>query len=304
MTNRMWVRLHMLWKAVSSHLFLWPTVCEWDCTFCEGQSCHIVSYDAQDVSEIPHFVKGSPLPMTNRKWATLHLLWKAVSWHLFLWPTGSEWHCTFCEWQSHHMLSYDQQNVSDIAHFWKRVSSHLFLWPTVCEWHCTCERQSHHIFSYHQQLVSPMAHVVKGSLITTFPMTNSLWVRLHILWRAFMYIVSDDQQDVSDMAHFVKDNLITPFPITNSMWVRWHILWKTVSSHHFLWPTGSEWDCTFCERQSHHVFSCDQQNVCDIAHFVKGSLMTSFPITNRMWALDILCKSVSSHLFLWQTVCE
>ena len=55
--------------------------------------------------------------------------------------------------KSDHIFSYDQQQVSDIAHF---------------------VRQSDHIFSYDQQEVSDIAHFVKGSLITSFPMTNSL----------------------------------------------------------------------------------------------------------------------------------
>ena len=413
-TNSLWVRLHILRKPVSSHLFLWPTVCEWYCAFCEMQSHHI-------------------FPMTNSLWVILQTLWKASIWCCFLWPIASEWHCKCCERQSHHIFPYDQQHVSDIAqslitHFpmtnsewvtlhilWNAISWHLCLWPIASELHCTfCEGQSHHILSYDHQVVSDIAHFVKSSLITSFPMTNRQWVTLHILWKAVSSYLSHHQQLVSDIAHFVKDSLITAFPMANSwgvtlhifwkavsshlllwpsgsewhctfcekqshhifyydqqvvsdiahvvkgslitpcpmanskcviahvqmkavsshlqfpmsnrMFVTLHILWKAISSHLFLWPTAcewgctswwkavlshcflwpiaSEWDCTFCERQSHHVFSCDQQNVCDIAHFVKGSLMTSFPITNRMWALDILCKSVSSHLFLWQTVCE
>ena len=35
----------------------------------------------------------------------------------------------------------------------------------------------------------------------------------------------------------------------------------------------------FCERQFHHILSYDQQKVSDIVHFVKGSLITSFPMT-------------------------
>jgi len=111
MTNREWVTLHILWKAVSSHLFLWPTGSEWHCTCCERQSHHIFSYDKQWVSDIAHFVKGSLMtsfPMTNSLWVTLHILWKAVSSYLFLLPTGSVWHCTFCERQPHHIFSYDQ----------------------------------------------------------------------------------------------------------------------------------------------------------------------------------------------------
>ena len=129
--------------------------------------------------------------MTNRKWVNVqlwtdlsfqslmdrewviqqHILWKAV-W--FLWPTASEWHCTICERKSDCIFSYDQQEVSDIAHLWKTVWSHLHmyshdeqlvsdianfvkgslitpcsLWPTACEWCCGfCEWQSNYMFSY------------------------------------------------------------------------------------------------------------------------------------------------------------
>ncbi len=260
MTNSLWVTLHNLWKAISSHLFLWPTACEWHCTFCERQSHHIFSYDQQGVSDISHSVKCrsflmnnslwvtlhihmvknsliTPFPMTNREWVTLHNLWKAVSSPLFLWPTVCEWHCIFCERQSHHIFPITNRKWVTLHILWKTVSSHLFLsptagewhctfcekavsshlflWPTVCKWPCTfCEKQSHHIFSYDQQRVSDIAHFVKGSLITSFPMTNSLWVTLHILWRESHHIFSYDQQGVGDIAHFVKGSLITSFPIT------------------------------------------------------------------------------------------
>ena len=175
---------------------------------------------------------------------------------------GSEWHFTFCERQSDHIFSYHQQRVR-LHILWKSVWSHLFQWPTASGWHYTfCERQSHHIFSYDQQQVSDIAHFVKGSLITSFPMTNREWVTLHILW-------------------------------------------KTVSSHLFLWPTACEWHCTVCERQSHHIFSYDQQEVSDTAHFVKGSPITYFPMTNSEWVtLHILWMAVSQYLCLSPTVCE
>ena len=356
MTDRKWVTLHFLWKAVSSHLFLWPTACEWHCTFCERQSHHIFSYGQQQVSDIALFVQGSlftSFPMTNREWVTLHILFKSVSSHLFLWPIGSEWYCTLCERQSHHIFSYDQKEVSaNVAHFvkgtlitsfpmtnrmwvtlhilWKEVSSHLFsydqqevsniahfvkgrlitsfpmtnsLWVTL---HILWKAgQSHHTLSYGQQLVSDIAHFVKGSLITSSPMTNRKWVTLHILWKAVSSHLSYDQQQVKDIAHFVKGSLITSFPMINSKWVILHILWMAVSSHCFLWPTASEWHWIFCERQYHHIFSYDEQQVSDIAHFVKGSLITSFPMTNRKWVkLHILWKAVSSYLFLWPKACE
>ena len=163
----------------------------------------------------------------------------------FLWPTGwSRWHYTLCEKQSHHSFSYAQ--------------------PTVCECHCT--------------------FLWKASLVTSFPATNSLWVSLQIVWNAvlshfFSHIFSYDQQVVGgDIAHFVKGSLITSFPMPNQQYVSdiAHFvkgslitfcflydqqdvsdihLWKAVSSHLFLWPTGSEWHCTFCKKAvSSHLF--------------------------------------------------
>ena len=164
----------------------------------------------------------------------MHILRKATSWHLFLWPTASKWYCTFCERLSHHIFSYDQQRVSDIAHF------------------------------------------VKGSLITSFPMTNSLWVTLHILQRQSHQSFSYDQQFVCDIPHFLKGSLMACFPITNRKWVTLHILWKAISSYLFVQPTESEWQCTLYERQPHYMYSYDEQRVSAIAHFVKGSLITFF----------------------------
>ena len=257
MNNRKWVTLHILWRTVSSHIFLWPTASEWYYTICEGS-----------------LITAFPL-------------------------TGSEWHCTFCESKSHPMIN-SEWGTLDIL--WQAVSSHLFLWPTAGGWHCTfCEMQSNHIFSYDQQLVRDIAQFVKGNLITSFPMTNRQWaLMLHI---------------------FLEGSLIKSFPMTNRKWVTLHILWKAVSSHLFLyqqwvsdmgcfwnavsshlflwhWTVGG-WHCTFCEMQSNHIFSYDQQLVRDIAHFVKDNLITSFPVTNRQWALvlHIFFERQSHHIF-------
>ena len=307
--------LHILWKAVSLHLLLWSTACERHCTFCERQShwifssdqqqvsghctfCErqshwIFSYDWQEVSNIAYFVKGSIIasfPMTNSLWAwvTLHIVCKSVSFHLSLWPTASEWHCTLFERQSHFIFSYDEQKVSDIAHWVKGSLIASFL-MTNSKWgHCTfCERQSHCIFSYDQQYVSDIAHFVKGShgLIAYFLWpTGSEWHCTFCERRSQSHCIFPyDQQQVSDIAHFVK----------------------AVSLHVFIWPTGSEWHCKFCERQSHCISSYDQQLVSDIAHCVNGSLIASFSMTNRKWVtLHVLWQVVSWHLFLWPTASE
>ncbi len=212
-TNSEWVALNILWKAVSSHLLLWSSGSEWHCTFYERQSHHSFMTNSLWVTlhicerqthhifpitnrlwvilhtlwkvvsllwptgseDIAHFVKGSlitPLHMTNSMWVTLHILWMALSLDLSYVQqfVGDITH--FCEMPSHYIFSYqrqvsdaesavsshffyDQQGVSDIAYLWTAVSSHLSLWPTACEWHCI---------------------LVNSSLITYFPMTNSLWV--------------------------------------------------------------------------------------------------------------------------------
>ncbi len=342
MTNSLWVTLHILCKAISSGLFLWPTESEWHCTLCERQSHQNFSCGQKSVSDIAHFVKGSLIrlfPMTNSKWVALHVWWKADTSHLLLWPTASEWHYTFCERQSHQNFSYDQQSVSDIAHFVKSslitsdqqsasdiahfvksslitsdqqsasdiahfvkaFSSHL-LWLTGSEWHCTfCERQSHQILSHNQQFVSDITHFMKGSLIRSFLWpTDCEWQ--HILWKA----------------------VITSSLMSNSLWVTLHIFWKAVSSDIFIWLPVCQWHCTFCDRQSHQIFSYDQQivsdiahsvkgrlitydwqPVSDIAHFVKSSLVRCFPMTNSLWAtLHMLWKAVSLDLSPWLIVCE
>ena len=270
--------------------FLWPTESEWHCTFCEQHSDHIFCNNWQLVSDIAHCVKGSlitSVPMTNSKWVTLHMLWKAVSSHhsygkqgvsgivhlvkavsSHFFPLIKQYvsHITHLVKGTHHIISYDQKLVSDIEHFIKgrAVSSHLFLWPIGSEWHYTlCEWQSCDTFFYYQQPVSDIAHCVKGSSITSFPMTNSKWVTLHIL----------------------SNTAITSFSMTNRQWVALHILWKAVSSHPFLSWTGSEWHCMFCGQGSHHILSYDRQLVSNIVHFVKGSLTTAFPMTNRQWVM-------------------
>jgi hypothetical protein len=240
-------------------------------------SNHILSYDQQRVSDISHFLNGNlnkSSPITNSLWVTLDILWNSVFSCVLLWPIASEWHCTFCERQSHHMFSFDQQRVSNIPHFVREnFPMTNRMWVTL---HILWKAVSSHIFLYQQFVSDQVGHIVKGNLITCFPMTNSLWVK-----------------------HFVKSSLITCLPMTNSEWVMLDILWQAVSSHLLLWQSGSEWHWTFCERQSCHMFSYDQQQVSEIAHFVHGSLITSFPMTDSKWAtLLILWKTASSAVFL------
>ena len=88
------------------------------------------------------------------------------------------------------------------------------------------------MFSYDKQQVSDITYFVRGSLITSFSMTNSLWVTLHILWKVVL-------------SHL--------FLLQTAC--EWHHTFCEWQSHQsYLWPTGCEWHCTFCERQSHYLF--------------------------------------------------
>ena len=232
--------------------------------------------------------------MIIRKWVTLHILWKTVSSHLSQLLTGCELHYTFCERQSCHIFSHDQQLVSDIAHFvksslityfpltiskwvtlhmpWKAFSSHFLLWSTASEWHYRfCEGQSHHIF-HNTDRIQWVAHFVKDSLITSCSMTNRESATSHVVWKAASSHLFLWQTACEWHYTFCERS---SFPMTNREWATSDILSMTVSSSH-LWPTACEWHFTFCERQSHHIFSYDQQFVSDI---------------------DIFWKAVSSHLF-------
>ena len=233
--------------------------------------------------------------------------------------TGSEWHCTFVGWQSHYIFSCDQQLVSDIEHLWKAVSLHPFLWPTASEQHCTFwERQAHCIWPTASEWHCTFC---ENCLIVSFQMTNRKWVTQHILWKGvslhlFLWPTASEWRYT-----FVKGSLIVALSalMSNRKLVTFHILWKTVSlhlslwptgsewhytfcDHLFLWPTESEWHCTFCEMQSHWIIYYDSQRVSGIVHFVRGSLIASFPMSIRKWVtFHILWNAGSLHLFLWPT---
>ena len=180
-------------------------------------------------------------PMTNRKWVTLHSFLKESIITSCLWSTYCGWCSTFV---------------------WKAIQPHLVLWPTECKWHYTfSERQeSHHILSYDQQKVSGIAQFCER-LITSCPMTNSLWVTLSTILEA---------------------SLITWCPMTTSWLVTsWtFLLLRAILSCLVLWPTESELHCTLVWMPiSSHL----QQAVSEIALFCKANLTTSCPITNRKW---------------------
>ena len=302
MTNRLWVTLCIVWKAVTSpHLFLWQKASEWNYIFCEGSLIISFTMTNREWVTFPYLVKGNLMtsfPMNNSLWVTsstfcakgiswyeqqgvgLHILTKAASSHPFLWPwIGSVWHCMF--W-THRLIRslYDQQYVSAIAYFCERQSDYIFSYDQqrVSDISKFCESQSDHIFSYDKQVVSDIAHFVKGS-------------QWHDDWsHPFIWPIASEWHRT-----FGKDCLITSLPMTNSKWVTYFIfvvitsspttnsLWVTL---HFVkgslitsfLKTNREYVATFYECNLITTFH-DQQIVSSIAHCVKQSLQ-SFPMTN------------------------
>ena len=131
-----------------------------------------------------------------------------------------------------------------------------------------------------------------------------LWVILQVWWKQWSHILSynhrrlaacdansvtsgwkDDpiaygQQYVGNIANIAEKLFYEHFPLwltgCESHWCLW-------MAHLFLLPTGSEWYCKLCEKQSHNIFSYDQQRVSEIAHFVKASLIAScYHMTNSL----------------------
>jgi hypothetical protein len=170
MNNSLWVTLHFLWNVVSWYLFLWPIACEWNCTFVKAVISHFFLWPTGSEWHWT-FVKGSSSHFfsDHREWVTLCILWKTTSPPFLLWSTGSKWYCKFVKGNLTTFFPYDQhqQLVSDIGN-------------------CTfCEQQSYQSFPMtNRKWVTRLAHFVKGSLTTLFSMTNRLWEKLYILWKA------------------------------------------------------------------------------------------------------------------------
>ena len=158
---------------------------------------HILSlFDWQHVSDITLKVlmEGSlitSVPTTNREWVTLHILWKTDSSCPL---TNREWVTWHILWRAVWTSKYFPMANSTSVTLHILLTSHLFQWPIGCEWHCTCCVKDSLITSLPIQVVSDIVHCVKGShLMTSFPMTKSKWVKLHILWRQSHHIFSYDQ---------------------------------------------------------------------------------------------------------------
>ena len=197
--NRMWVIVfYIMWKAPSSHLVLWPTVCEWHQTVLwKASSPHLVPwltvcewhctfYERHLITSCPMtnrlwvtldiFLTGSLItsyPMTTRKWVILYLYERQSHHNLLHDQIASEQYYRYLWKAAHHIGTTGSAWHSSCTFVWRAVSSHLVVLPTDSESHCTFlwkEVLSH--LSSDQQGVSDVTHSMKGCLTTSCPMIN------------------------------------------------------------------------------------------------------------------------------------
>lgn len=150
------------------------------------------------------------------------------------------------EMLAHYILFYDQQRVSDITHF--------------------LGRYSYQIFYYDQQRVSDVAPF--SQLITSCPVTNSLWAALHTFLSDSLKIVLYGQQLVSKITHFSG---------------------RPSSSHLLLWSTGSEWYYKFFWSQD--ILLHNSQTVSGSTYYLQS--LSLYLNINRKW------ESLSCSIFLF-----
>ena len=155
--------------------------------------------------------------MTNSQWVTLHLFFLTMKSHYILshqyvsdtafvslchtvslhsWPSHDQQYVSDTAFYLYHAVSlhciHDQQPVGDTAFVLNHAVSLHFIPSIGCEWHCIH-------FSW------------PCSLIAFHPMTNRMWVTLHLF--------------------FWPCSLIALHPMTNSLWVMLHLFFFTMQSH-------------------------------------------------------------------------
>ena len=208
----------------------------------------------------------------------------AVWWHLILWPTEGECHCTLCGIAVSWCMSQDPQ-VGHILLNWSLMKScHLMTnrkWVTLH----ICWMRLHDILSYDQQQVSDAVHFPEWHM-TSYPMTNRVSATVHFPeWQSHDIVLWPTECEI---LHFMNWSLVTSCFMTNRWCVTLHILpngspitfcinpQKVSCISHLLswsliisceWPTGSECHCIFFQRESHDISSNDKQRVSDIAHY-------------------------------------
>ena len=138
-------------------------------------------------------------------------------------------------------------------------------------------------FSFDQQQVSDIALFVNSSLITSFLLTNSKWVTLHILWQQSCYI-------------FLWWQIAS----------EWHACFvPAVSSHLFLWPTASEWLPKLFDLHSQHtlIYKCLIYNYILFIHtYQKVSICHIFSRSSFHIIIIIDCKisfQLTHSLLIW-----
>ena len=111
-------------------------------------------------------------------------------------------------------------------------------------------------------------------------MANSLWVALHILWKAVSTsFPMTNSLWVTFIPHFVKGGLLTSVPFTNSKWVALQIIWPDTYSSMFdisLHPICAYQKVSCCHAFSMSLFYMIINIDCKISFQLTRYLMLSF----------------------------
>ena len=190
------------------------------------------------------------------------------------------------------------------------------------------ESKFYHILSYLHQLESHIIFLT-GSLITSWTMTNRWWVTLDICSQGSIITSVITPCHLTRLwvtAYFFWKAVLSHLILCIRGWVAMHFSSKAVS-YPVLWPTnslwvtfnahllekdrllitsspmttGSEWQCTFSERQSHQILSYDHQGVQHCQFFWKSVLSHLFYATGceQVQHCPSFWTTVSSNLVLW-----
>lgn len=106
------------WKAVSANLILWQTVCEWHCTSCNATSSHIIPWTTESGWHFAYYMKYSLTTSchANRKQVTSYTFLNGNLITSCTMTSACQWNCTFIWMQSHNILPYGKQFVSNTTH--------------------------------------------------------------------------------------------------------------------------------------------------------------------------------------------
>ncbi len=222
-------------------------ISEWDYIFIWIWKASLL-HNEQRVSDINFLFKASltvSYPITNSKWVTWYICWKAISSHILPWSTASEWQNTFL---NGYLTIYPPVTNSlwVTLQFLKGSLNICSLWLTDCEWHLNFLKDSYYI-SHQQEVGNIDFSLRKSHHLAKWTSGNGEWhfeqQSYHTChhpwptgseWQCTSFwkpVTSSNQQQVGvTILQFLKAHLTTSPPmITIRQWVTLHFSLKEVS---------------------------------------------------------------------------